>query len=81
MTTEINSFFSFNEIHNLYNVPQTDFLMDYPLTTCIPYQWKVKLKSEGIQYNAPEYLFEKLIPQLKTCRYIYNAILKKKTNI
>ena len=37
--------------------------------------------SEEIQYNAPEYLFEKLIPQLKTCRYIYNAILKKKTNV
>jgi len=74
-------FFSFNEIHNLYNVPQTDFLIYYQLTTCIPYQWKVKLKSEEIQYNAPEYLFEKLIPQLKTCRYIYNTILKKKTNI
>jgi len=75
--------FSFNEIHNLYNVPQTYFLMYYQLTTCIKYQWKVKLKPEEIQYNAPEYLFEKLIPQLKTCRYIhvYNAILKKKTNI
>ena len=73
-------FFSFNEIHNLNNVPQTDFSINYQLTTCTPYQWKVKLKSEEIQYNAPEYLFEKLIPQLKTCRYIYNTILEKKTN-
>jgi len=55
--------------------------MYYQLTTSISYQWKVKLKSEEIQYNAPEYLFEKLIPQLKTCRYKYNAILNKKTNI
>ena len=81
MTIEINSFISFNEIYNLYNVPQTDFLIYYQLTTCIPYQWKVKLTSEEIQYNAPEYLFEKLIPQLKTCRYIYSTILEKKTNI
>jgi len=36
-------FFSLNEIYNLYNVPQTDFLIYYQLTTCIPYQWKVKL--------------------------------------
>jgi len=81
MTIEINSLISFNEIYNLYNVPQTDFLIYYQLTTCIPYQWKVKLKSEEIQYNAPEYLFEKLIPQLKICRFIYNTILEKKTNI
>jgi len=81
MTIEINRFFNFNEKYNLYNEPQTDFLIYYQLTTCIPYQWKVKLKSEEIQYNAPENLFEKLIPQLKTCRYIYNTILEKKTNI
>jgi len=55
--------------------------MYYQLTTCIPYQWKIKLNSEEIQYNAREYLFEKLIPQLKTGHYVYNAILKKKTNI
>ena len=71
-------FFSFNEIQNLYSVPQTDFLSYYQLTTCVPKQWKVQLTSEGIQYRAPDYLFEKIVPQLKTCRFIYSTILEKK---
>jgi len=38
-------------------------------------------KKEEIIHRAPEYLFEKLVPQLKTCRFIYNMLLEKKTNI
>jgi len=52
--------------------------MYYQLTTCIPYQWKVKLKSEEIQYNAPEYLFEKLIPHLRHAAIYTTRFLKRK---
>ena len=74
-------FYSFNEVQALYNVPQTDFLSYHQLIACIPTEWKSQLKNEEINYRAPEYLFEKLVPQLKTCRFIYNLLLEKKTNI
>jgi len=69
-------FYSFSEIQTLYNVPQTDFLSYHKLITCIPSRWKTMLKKEEIQYKVPEYLFKKLVPQLKTCRFIYNMLLK-----
>jgi len=31
--------------------------------------------------RAPDYLFEKIVPQLKTCRFVYNTILEKKTHV
>ena len=74
-------FYSFDEVQNLYNVPQTDFFSYHQIIACIPTEWKNKLKEEEMNYRAPEYLFEKLVPQLKTCRFIYNILLKKITNI
>jgi len=74
-------FHQFNEVQALYNVPKTDFLSYHQLIACIPTEWKSKLKKEEIIYRAPEYLFEKLVPQLKTCRFIHNMLLEKKTNI
>ena len=44
-------------------------------------QWRAKLKSKDMCYRAPAYRFEKLVPQLKTSRFIYDKILEQKTNI
>ena len=40
---------------------------------------KTKLKSEEIQFRTKEYIMYKLVPQLKTCRFIYDTLLQKKT--
>jgi len=50
----------------------------HQIIACIPTEWKNKLKEEENSYRAPEYLFEKLVPQHKTCRFIYNILLEKK---
>ena len=81
MTIEKNNFITSMKIQTLYNIPQTEFLSYHKLITCIPSRWKTMLKNEEIQYRVPEYIFEKLVPQLKTCRFIYNMLLKVKTNI
>ena len=73
--------YSLNEVQNLSNVPQTDLLSYHQLIACIPTEWKNKLREEEINYRAPEYLFEKLVPELQTCCLIYNMLLEKKTNI
>lgn len=72
-------FYSFNEIQNLYGIAQSNFLNYHQLIKCIPKEWKIKLKSEGIQYKANNYLIDKLKPQIKTCRFIYTMLIQKKT--
>ena len=41
----------------------------------------INYKKAEIQYRVPNYLSKKLVPQLKTYRFIYNMLLKYRTNI
>ena len=80
MITELNSSIALMKSKTYTAYLKVIFLNYHQLTTCIPKQWKDQLKIEEIQYRAPDYLFEKIVPQLKTCRFVYNKILEKKTN-
>jgi len=69
----------YNEVQNLYNVPQNDFKAI--TNSKLAYQPIGKIREEQINYRAPQYPFEKLVPQLKSCRFIYSMLLEKETNI
>jgi len=72
-------FGSFGDNQILYGVSQSDYFNYCQLKKCIPTAWKTKLKSEEILYRTNEYTIDKIVPQLKTCRFIYNMLLQKKT--
>jgi len=71
-------FYNFDVIHILYGVSQNDYLNYHQLIKCILTAWKTKLKSDEIQYRTNEYVIDTVVPQLKTCRFIYNMLLQKK---
>ena len=71
-------FYKFEHLQNLYDIPRNDYLKYHRLISSIPPLWKNKLKNEEIDYRACSFLIDKLCPKTKTCKFIYNVLIKNK---
>ena len=75
----VREFYTFNQIKQLYDLENTEFLKYYTLIQSIPLHWKEKLKTEAISYQQPEHLILLINKQTKICRFIYSKLILLKS--
>ena len=66
-------FFNFNDIINLYDIPNHFFLFYNTLVSSIPLEWKNKLKTEQINIPKKETLLIKCLKQKHVNKYLYEC--------
>ena len=72
-------FYTFEQMKQLYGIPNGDFLKYYTLICNIPLEWKTNLKTEDIVYNTPKYLIDKLDNEkTKLNKIAYKILIKRK---
>ena len=64
-------FFNFNDIVNLYDMPNKYFLFYNTLVASIPKEWKTKLKTEKINIQRSETLLLQSIKKKHLNKYLY----------
>ncbi len=65
-------FYTFNDVKNLYNLNNGDFLKYYTLIGNIKDEWKETLKTENISTVTPEYLISKLLKHKTANKMLYD---------
>lgn len=68
----VKEFYRFNELTQLYDLNEGDFLKYYALKNNIKNEWKVKLKTEDINNNPPNLLITRVLSAKKTNKIVYN---------
>ncbi len=65
-------FYNFNELTDLYDLNNADFLKYYTLIGNIGREWKNLLKTETLNNDTPEYLITKVVSNKKPNKLLYN---------
>ena len=69
-------FYDFREFINLYELPRTSFLLYTSIVSCIPNEWKVKLKNESMNCQTYDPLIKKLLKTKHANKYLYDIQLQ-----
>ena len=70
-------FFQFKDFIELYDLQNQSFLFYASLISCVPREWKTKLKTESINVQNKDTLLTKILKSKQTNKILYNFQLQK----
>lgn len=68
----IKDFYSFNDLKNIYNIKDGDFLKFYSLKGNIKSEWKKKIKTEMTNNDIPTYLLNTFLASKNNGKMLYD---------
>jgi hypothetical protein len=74
-------FFTFDEFMQLFQIPEKEFLKYNKLISCIPREWKNKIKNETLHGNPQQNPWEKIFNAEKVVKHLYNFQLQNEPQI
>ena len=69
---ESRHFYTFEELQNIHNIENQDFLLYHRIIRCIPHEWKEELRKEEVSLETNILLINKVKSMKRVSQLLYN---------